>query len=67
MQSSISTQWLSWRARLQKLRAGRLLGRFFAASRRRLRRLAQRVALHHVANLGGCAASQRRRDAMIGR
>ena len=30
----------SWRARLEKLKSGRLLGRFFAASRERLRAVA---------------------------
>jgi len=43
-------------ARLQKLAAGRLLGRFFAASRARLREVAERLGVHHLANLGGCAA-----------
>ncbi len=47
----------TWQARLEKLRKGRLLGRFFAASRQRLRDVAQRLALHHVPNLGGCAAT----------
>ena len=47
----------TWQARLEKLRKGRMLGRFFAASRQRLRDVAQRLALHHVPNLGGCAAT----------
>jgi REP element-mobilizing transposase RayT len=46
----------NWQARLQKLTAGRLLGRFFAASRARLREVAGRLGVHHLANLGGCAA-----------
>ena len=46
----------SWRARLEKLRSGRLLGRFFAASRERLREVAARLGVHHLANLGGCLA-----------
>ena len=46
----------SWRARLEKLRGGRLLGRFFAASRERLREVAARLGVHHLANLGGCPA-----------
>ena len=46
----------SWRARLEKLRSGRLLGRFFAASRERLRAVAQRLGVHHLANLSGCPA-----------
>src|SRR5208337_4342959 len=43
----------NWQARLRKLAAGRLLGRFFAASRARLREVAQRLGVHHLANLGG--------------
>ena len=44
----------TWLARLEKLRGGRLLGRFFAASREHLRKVATRLAVHHLANLGGC-------------
>jgi hypothetical protein len=44
------------RARLEKLKAGRLLGRFFAASRERLREVARGLGVRHVANLGGCPA-----------
>jgi REP element-mobilizing transposase RayT len=44
----------SWWARLEKLSRGRLLGRFFAASRDRLRQVAIRLGVHHLANLGGC-------------
>jgi hypothetical protein len=46
----------NWRARLEKLKNGRLLGRFFAASRERLREVAARLRVHHLANLGGCVA-----------
>jgi|SRR5271157_3475781 len=46
----------NWQARLQKLAAGRLLGRFFATSRARLREVAERLGVHHLANLAGCAA-----------
>jgi hypothetical protein len=46
----------SWQARLEKLRSGRLLGRFFANTRARLREVAARLGVHHLANLGGCAA-----------
>jgi hypothetical protein len=46
----------SWWARLEKLSRGRLLGRFFAASRERLRDVASRLGLHHLANLGACPA-----------
>ncbi len=46
----------SWWARIEKLSKGRLLGRFFAASRERLREVAVRLGLHHLPNLGGCPA-----------
>ncbi len=46
----------SWWARLEKLSKGRLLGRFFAASRERLREVATHLGVHHLANLGGCPA-----------
>ena len=46
----------SWWARIEKLSKGRLLGRFFAASRERLREVAFRLGLHHLPNLGGCPA-----------
>ena len=38
----------NWQARLQKLAAGRLLGRFFAASRARLREVAERLGVHRL-------------------
>ena len=41
-------------SRLEKLKGGRLLGRFFAASRGRLREVAAQMQVHHLANLGGC-------------
>ena len=46
-----------WQARLETLRQGSLLGRFFATSRQRLREVAQRLGLKRVPNLGGCPAS----------
>ena len=46
----------SWWARIEKLSNGRLLGRFFAASRERLREVARGLGVHHLANLGGCPA-----------
>jgi hypothetical protein len=46
----------TWQARLEKLKAGRLLGRFFAASRDRLREVSERLKVHHLANLAGCPA-----------
>ena len=45
-----------WQARLAKLKGGRLHGRFFAASRERLREIAARLNVHHLANLDGCPA-----------
>jgi hypothetical protein len=46
----------TWQARLEKLSTGRLLGRFFAATRERLREVAQRLGVRSLANLGGCPA-----------
>jgi hypothetical protein len=46
----------SWRVRLEKLRAGRLFGRFFASTRERLKRQAARLGVRSVWNLGGCPA-----------
>ena len=45
-----------WQARLERLRGGRLLGRFFAGNRARLRAVAGRLRVHHLANLGACPA-----------
>jgi hypothetical protein len=52
----LGTSAESWWARLEKLSRGRLLGRFFAASRARLREVAGRLGVHHLANLGACPA-----------
>ena len=52
----IGTSAETWQMRMEKLRTGRLLGRFFAASRQRLRDVAQRLGLHRVPNLAGCPA-----------
>ncbi len=52
----LGTSVEGWQARLEKLKGGRLLGRFFAASRERLREVAARLGVHHLANLGGCPA-----------
>ena len=46
-----------WQARLEKLRQGRLLGRFLAATRQRLREVAAGLGVKRVPNLGGCPAS----------
>jgi hypothetical protein len=53
----IGTSAETWQMRLQQLRSGRLLGRFFGESRTRLRQVADRLGLERVPNLGGCAAS----------
>jgi hypothetical protein len=45
-----------WRIRQEKLRTRRLFGRFFVASRERLRVVAGRLDVRRVANLAGCAA-----------
>jgi hypothetical protein len=44
----------TWQARLEKLRKGPLMGRFFAASRQRLRDVAARLGLRRAVNLGSC-------------
>ncbi|MGO9919490.1 MAG: hypothetical protein ACLQIB_32935 [Isosphaeraceae bacterium] len=44
-------------SRLEKLSKGRLFGRFFAASRARLREVSERLGLRRVPNLGGCPAT----------
>jgi REP element-mobilizing transposase RayT len=46
----------NWQSRLLQLAGGRLLGRYFAASRARLREVARRLGRHHLANLSGCVA-----------
>jgi hypothetical protein len=45
-----------WQVRMEKLKNGRSFGRFFAASRDKLRELAKRYNLRLVVNLVGCAA-----------
>ena len=44
----------SWQNRMEKLRHGRLLGRFFATARAKLREIAERLGVRHVVNLAGC-------------
>jgi REP element-mobilizing transposase RayT len=46
----------SWQVRMEKLKNGRSFGRFFAASRDKLRELARRLKVRHLVNLIGCAA-----------
>ena len=43
----------SWQLQIEKLRGDRLLGRFFAASRAKLREIAGRLGVHHLVNLRG--------------
>jgi hypothetical protein len=52
----LRTNGESWRIRLEKLRTGRLFGRFFAASRDRLKEMAGQQGVRSVWNLGGCPA-----------
>jgi hypothetical protein len=47
----------TWQARLKKLRAGRWLGRVFAATRERLKAAAERLGVGYVRNLSGCPAA----------
>ena len=42
----------TWGVRMAKLVGGRLLGRFLAASRDRLRELAGKLSVRHLANVG---------------
>jgi hypothetical protein len=46
----------TWQVRLLKLNQGRLLGRFFAASRQRLRDIATQLGVRHLDNLASCPA-----------
>jgi hypothetical protein len=50
----IGTTAETWQARMQKLSGGRLFGRFFAASRQRLREVTQELGLRRAVNLGSC-------------
>ncbi len=47
----------SWQARVEKMSRGRMFGRFFAASRARLREVAERLGLSRLANLNACPTS----------
>ncbi len=44
----------SWQIQVKKLCGDRLMGRFFAASRTKLREIGQRLGVHHLVNLRGC-------------
>jgi hypothetical protein len=43
-----------WQHGTEKLRGDRLVGRFFAASRAKLREIADRIGVRHLVNLTGC-------------
>ncbi len=42
-----------WQNRMEKLRDGRLLGRFFATTRAKLRKIAERLGMKRLVNLAG--------------
>jgi hypothetical protein len=44
----------SWQIQIEKLRGDRLLGRFFAASRAKLREIRERLGVRRLVNLKGC-------------
>ena len=46
----------SWQARMENLRDGRLLGRFFVTTRAKLREIAERLGMRRPVNLAGCPA-----------
>ena len=46
----------SWQAGLEKLNGDRLLDRFFATTRAKLREVSERLGVRHVVNLAGCPA-----------
>jgi hypothetical protein len=52
----IGSSAASWHVRMERLKNGRSFGRFFAASRDKLRELAKRLKVRHLVNLVGCAA-----------
>ena len=43
----------SWQDRMEKLRDGRVLGRFFAATRAKLREIAERLGMRRPVNVAG--------------
>jgi REP element-mobilizing transposase RayT len=43
-----------WQVRMEKLRTGSLLGRFFATTRAKLREIADRLGVRHLVNRAGC-------------
>jgi hypothetical protein len=55
----------SWQVRMEKFKNGRSFGRFFEASRDKLRKLATRRQVRHLVNVVGCAASERMLEARV--
>jgi hypothetical protein len=45
---------LSWHKRMERLGGDRLLGRFFASTRAKLREIGERLGVRHLVNLSGC-------------
>ena len=45
-----------WRTRLERLRRGRLFGRFFATSKAKLQEIASKLNVRHLVNLTSCPA-----------
>jgi hypothetical protein len=43
-----------WQHGMEKLRGDRLVGRFFAASRAKLREIVDRIGVRHLVKLTGC-------------
>jgi hypothetical protein len=52
----LGTNARSWQVKMKKLRASRLLGRFFAASQTKLQEIAERLDVGYVVNLARCPA-----------
>jgi hypothetical protein len=46
----------NWHNRMQRLNGDRLLGRFFATTRAKLREISENLGLRHVVNQAGCPA-----------
>jgi hypothetical protein len=44
----------SWQARLETLKGGPLLGRFFATTRAKLREISESLGVRYVVNMAGC-------------
>jgi hypothetical protein len=53
----LGTSAETWQVRLERLRRRHFFGRCFAASRKRLREVAERLELRRVGNLSGCPTS----------